>query len=116
MRILRCTSSIDPALGGLYEAVRQASVGLPKLGHSIEVVCLDNPEASWIRSFPAKVHALGPTKFLIKGFSALPYGISPKFICWMRSHARNYDAIVIDGLWQFPGLGTWLALRGSTVP
>jgi len=34
----------------------------------------------------------------------------------MRRHAADYDAIIVDGIWQFPSLGTWLALRGSKTP
>jgi glycosyltransferase involved in cell wall biosynthesis len=34
----------------------------------------------------------------------------------VREHAEKYDAIVIEGLWQFPGFGTWLALRGKKTP
>jgi len=34
----------------------------------------------------------------------------------MRDNAGKYDAVIIEGLWQFPGWGTWLALRGSTTP
>jgi glycosyltransferase involved in cell wall biosynthesis len=34
----------------------------------------------------------------------------------MRAHAEEYDAVVVEGLWQFIGLGTWLVLRNSTTP
>lgn len=108
MRILRCIRSLDPSLGGTVELVRQACLGLPELGHSVEVVCLDAPEACWLHSFPARVHALGPAKGL--------YGYSPRFVRWMRYHAGEYDAVIVDGLWQFPGWGSWLALRKSRTP
>lgn len=108
MKILRCIRSLDPALGGTVEAVRQACQGLPELGHSVEVVCLDAPYAPWLLTFPAKVHALGPAQGT--------YGYSGRFVRWMREQAGEYDAVIVDGLWQFPGWGTWLALRKSTTP
>ena len=116
MRLLRCVGSLDPALGGVQEAIRQACLGLPTLGHTIEVVCLDDPAAPWLRSYPARVHALGPPGLSLPGVSLVPYGYSGRFIRWMRANAEKYDAVIIEGLWQFTSLGTWLALRKSTVP
>jgi hypothetical protein len=116
MRIIRCVWSLNPALGGVQEAIRQACLGLPALGHSVEVACLDEPDAPWLRGFPAKVHALGPPGLALRGASLMPYGYSGRFVRWMRAHARNYDAVVVDGLWQFTSVGTWLALRKSEVP
>jgi len=34
----------------------------------------------------------------------------------MYAHAEKYDAVIIEGVWQFVDLGTWLALRGKTTP
>jgi glycosyltransferase involved in cell wall biosynthesis len=34
----------------------------------------------------------------------------------MREHAEDYDAVIVEGVWQFIGLGTWLALRGKDTP
>ncbi len=116
MRLLRCISSLNPVLGGPQEAVRQVCLGLPKLGHSVEVVCLDEPNAPWLRDYPAKVHALGPTKPTLQAASTEPYGFSIQFVRWMRAHAEKYDAVIVEGVWQFTGLGTWLALRGSATP
>jgi glycosyltransferase involved in cell wall biosynthesis len=116
VKLLRCIYSLDPALGGPQEAVRQACLGLSKLGHTMEVVCLDEPEASWLHNYPAKVYALGPAELVFRKVSMEPYGYSGRFVRWMRTNAANYDAVIVDGLWGFHGLGTWLALRGSTVP
>jgi glycosyltransferase involved in cell wall biosynthesis len=116
MKLLRCIRSLDPALGGVEEAVRQACIGLSELGHSVEVVCLDEPDAPWLRDYPAKVRALGPTRLVLRNASLEPYGFSGRFVRWVRVHAREYDAVIVEGLWQFPGLGAWLALRRSATP
>jgi glycosyltransferase involved in cell wall biosynthesis len=116
MRLIRCVWSLDSALGGVQEAIRQACLGLAGLGHSVEVVCLDEPDAPWLRNYPARVHALGPPGLALRGASLIPYGYSGRFIQWMRAHAEKYDAVVVDGLWQFTSIGTWFALRKSDVP
>jgi glycosyltransferase involved in cell wall biosynthesis len=116
MRLLRCVWSLDPALGGVQEAIRQACSGLADLGHSVEGACLDEPDAPWLHNYPARVHALGPPGLILRGASLIPYGYSGRFVRWMRAHAERYDAVVVDGLWQFTSLGTWLALRKSAVP
>jgi hypothetical protein len=108
VRLLRCIPSLDPALGGVQEAVRQACVGLPELGHSVEVACLDAPNTPWLYDFPAEVHALGPAKMF--------YGYSSRFVRWLRTHAGEYDTVIIEGLWQFSSWGSWLALRRSEIP
>jgi glycosyltransferase involved in cell wall biosynthesis len=86
------------------------------LGHSVEVACLDEPDAPWLLNYPARVHALGPPGLTLRGASLIPYGYSGRFVRWMRANAKNYDAIIVDGLWQFTSLGTWLALHKSAVP
>jgi glycosyltransferase involved in cell wall biosynthesis len=116
MKLLRCISSLNPALGGPQEAVRQGCLGLPDLGHSVEVVCLDEPEAPWLLDYPATVHALGPTKPTLRTTLSQPYRVSVRFVRWMHAHAETYDAVIIEGVWQFVGLGTQLALRGKTTP
>lgn len=116
MKLLRCIRSLDPELGGIEEAVRQACLGLPELGHSVEIVCLDEPDAPWLTDYPARVHALGPVKLTLRSASLEPYGYSRQFVRWMRANAGEYDAVIVEGVWQFPGLGTWLALRNSKTP
>lgn len=116
VKLLRCIRSLDPALGGVEESVRQACLGLSEMGHPVEVVCLDEPDAPWLRDYPVKVHALGPPKLTLRGASLEPYGFSRRFIRWVRAHAGEYDGLIVEGAWQFPGLGTWVALRGSATP
>jgi glycosyltransferase involved in cell wall biosynthesis len=35
---------------------------------------------------------------------------------WLREHARGFDAIVVNGIWQYTSFGTWRALRKEPVP
>jgi len=54
------------------------------------------------------LHAFGPS---LRG-----YGYSPRFLPWLIRERENFDAVVVHGIWQYPGLATWLALRGTDTP
>src|ERR1700730_7688330 len=90
------------------EGVRQRGLRLEQLGHSVEVVTLDDPRAEFLKEFPLKVHALGP--------SPGGYGYNGNLVPWLTSNARAFDAIVINGLWQYHSFGAWRVLHKIGVP
>lgn len=108
MRVLRLISSVNPAHGGPIEGLKQSAQASRTHGVATEVVSLDDPREPYVAEFPEPLHALGP------GFAN--YGYTPKLVPWLRAHAAGFDAVIVDGLWQFPTLAVWRALRGSTVP
>jgi glycosyltransferase involved in cell wall biosynthesis len=77
-------------------------------GHGVEVACQDLPTASWLSSFPLPVHAVGPAWGT--------YGFSSRWLPWVQNNAAQYDVVVINGLWQYVGFGTWQGLRKRQVP
>ncbi len=109
LRILHSLNTLNPASGGPVEGVHQLTKRNVLLGHVVELVTLDDPNASWLKNIPIKVHALGPTKLGI-------YGFSPRYVQWLREHAHNYDCVIINGIWNFNSYGTWLGLRKTNVP
>lgn len=108
MKILHLLSTIDPRAGGPTEGVRQSGLSLKSMGHEVEVVTLDDPDAPWLEAFPLTVHALGPSKG--------NYCMCPRLVPWLREHAARFDAVIVNGLWQYHSYGTWKALRGIGVP
>lgn len=90
------------------EVVLQSSVACMRMGHSVEVATFDSPDAGFLAEFPLRVHALGPSRW--------GYGYTAAYVSWLRAHRDDYDAVVVNGLWQYQGLGTWLALRDGNVP
>jgi glycosyltransferase involved in cell wall biosynthesis len=46
----------------------------------------------------------------------LRYGYSPRLVPWLRAHARDYDAIIVNGLWNYTAFGASRGLRGAGVP
>jgi glycosyltransferase involved in cell wall biosynthesis len=95
-------SSLDPAYGGVSEAVRQYCLAARRAGDRVfEVATLDPPGSPWLSGFPATVHALGP------GYTNYCY--APRLAPWLRARLAGYDVSVSHGIWQNHGL----ALRGA---
>ncbi|MDD5199697.1 MAG: glycosyltransferase [Terrimicrobiaceae bacterium] len=88
----------DPASGGPVASVVQIGTALQKSGHETEVLCLNAPGAAWMADFPLPLHALGPYRG--------SYGYAKRVLPWLHGHARDFDAIVINGLWQYAGAAT----------
>jgi glycosyltransferase involved in cell wall biosynthesis len=108
MKILRSIHTVNPALGGPIESVKQSSAALARRGHKVEIVSLDLPGDPWVSEAPVPVHALGPGRG--------SYGYSPRFSDWIAKRRVSYDAVVVHGLWQYTGFGVWRALAGSPTP
>lgn len=108
MRLLHIMPSVDPNGGGPTEGVRQRGVRLTELGHTVEVVTLDDAAQPFLGEYPLKVHALGPSQG--------SYRYNRKLVSWLMAHARGYDAVVINGLWQYHSFGAWRALQKLRVP
>jgi len=108
VNLLQVISSADPAHGGPMEGIRQTSEVLAQMGHHTEVASSDDPALPWLRDFSLTVHALGPGKS--------GYGYAPRMVPWLRENAARYDAVIVNGLWQYAGLAAWRALRGRETP
>ena len=78
------------------------------LGHHVEILSLDSPEASFVKECSLNVNALGPGKGT--------YGYSSKFMPWLTTHALNYDAFIINGLWQYHSFAAHSVLKEQKRP
>lgn len=108
LRILHVIPSVDPKSGGPIEGVNQISEVQATLGVTVEICSLDAPEATWVTNNRFTVHALGP----VSG----TYGYSPTLVPWLKTHAHDYDAVIVNGLWQYVGFAVWRALAGTVTP
>ena len=108
MKILHLLSTVDPRAGGPTEGVLQSGLSMRAMGHEVEVVSLDAPDAPYVAAFGLRLHALGPSR----GF----YGLCPRLVPWLKENASRFDAVIVNGLWQYQSFGAWKALRGSGVP
>ncbi len=108
MRILRSTRSINPAIGGPIESIKQSSAVLTARGHTVEIISLDAPDDPWVLDCPVKVHALGP--------GSGHYGYASGFVPWIAQHRTQYDVVLVQGIWQYSSFGVWRALHGTSTP
>lgn len=124
MQILHVIASIDPRGGGpieglLQQARHRASMARAAPGHTMPVhthiLSLDPPGTpsplAEVRLFP-----LGRRRPAGRWARRLPwvhYGYAPDFVPWLRRHARDYDLIIVNGLWNYATLGARRALAGT---
>jgi glycosyltransferase involved in cell wall biosynthesis len=108
MKLLHVICSLNPSNGGTVEGLKQMVTALIQRGHNVEVATADDPLSPWMQGLTFQVHALGPSK--------LRYGYAPRLVPWLQKHAGNYDAVIVEGLWQYHGYATWKALHKMKVP
>lgn len=108
MKLLHVIHSVNPAGGGPIEGLKQLAVPMAEMGHSTEVLSLDDPNSPWVRNFTLPLYALGP--------SSGGYGYTRQLVPWLRRNAADYDAVLVRGIWQYHSLGCWRALRKSSTP
>jgi len=108
MKILRVISSVNPTGGGPIEGVLQSSKLLMNQGHLIELASLDNPNEEYLQQIPIVTHALGPAKGT--------YAYNANFQVWLNNHVKDYDVILVQGLWQFCGYATRKACIKNNIP
>ena len=108
MKVLHILPSVDPKGGGPMEGVKQYGQRFEELGHHVAVMTLDDPAETCVAEYPLKVYALGP--------ALGSYRYSAKLAPWLELHAKDYDVIIINGLWQYHGFGSWRVLQRMKVP
>lgn len=107
MRILHIIGTLSPEAGGPSQAVRML-LSYRDLGYFGEVVTLDDPAAPFLKTLDFPVYPFGPTP--------TNYGYSAKLVPWLKENHRNYDGVIVHGLWQYCGNAARKALAGSDTP
>jgi glycosyltransferase involved in cell wall biosynthesis len=108
MKILQVISSMDPIGGGVSEAVRQLSEAAIAQGCAVEAATLDAPGCKFLAESAFPIHALGPGK--------THFAYSARMTDWLAQHAGRFDAIVVNGLWQYHGFAARRAARAAGIP
>jgi glycosyltransferase involved in cell wall biosynthesis len=105
LRILHVIYSLSLKHGGPPEGLRQLAEGYRQAGIHLEVASLDGPDESFLKELPFPVHAFGPVKSV--------YGYSPSLLPWLRENVSRYDAVVINGIWQYNSFAAWRAVKNK---
>lgn len=90
------------------EGLRQWGSKAATLGHSVEVVTLDEPGQPFLKTFPLTAYPLGPSKG--------HYRYNGRLVPWLKAHAKHYEAVIVNGIWQYHSFGVWRALRKTGKP
>lgn len=117
MKILHVIASVDPRGGGPIAGVIASAEVWSRNGHTRHIVSLDPPSAPHVVECPVPVFAVGskirPNSLARRLIPWLRYGYSPHLVRWLKAHSREYDAVIVNGLWNYASFGAWRGLRGS---
>lgn len=78
------------------------------MGIGAEIACCDAPDSAWLSEESIKIHALGP--------SSGAYAYTSKLAPWLRENHHRFDAVIVDGIWQYHSLAVRKTLYRSNVP
>ena len=87
----------------MVESVRQSSMALQALGCFVEVASCDASDSTYLQDTPFPVHALGPGRG--------GYQLTPHLVPWLLANSPRFDAVIANGLWQFPSYAVRKAMR-----
>lgn len=120
LKLLHIIGSVDESGGGTTDHVVSTAQIWAKEGWDCHVLCLDSPDAACVARSPLKTIALGPKgrayRFFRRLIPLLRYGYTPRLKRWLDQNAADYDAIILNGLWNYTSVGSWRALRNSRTP
>jgi glycosyltransferase involved in cell wall biosynthesis len=112
-RILRIITSADPRTGGPIEGARRVGEIWAAQSHRQDMLTLDPPEERHLAGYPGRIVPLGPPR---GGGLRDRYRYSAAMVPWLRAHARDYDAVIVSGLWRYAARGAAIALAGGPTP
>lgn len=119
MVILHVILSVNPEFGGPIEGILTSANILRQHGCDREILSLDCADDPWVKACPLKVYAVGIRHPLYRRLRRvlpwLRYGYTPHFKPWLKANARRYDAVIVNGLWNYAALGAWRTLRNSDI-
>jgi len=99
--------TLNPAAGGPSQSVR-VLMSYSSIGYIGEVATFDDPAAPFLKDIGFPVHALGPT--------SMNYGYNNRLVPWIKANRHRFDGVVVNGLWQYCGVGARRALSGTDTP
>ncbi|MBD3795834.1 MAG: glycosyltransferase, partial [Epsilonproteobacteria bacterium] len=108
MKILHVVPSLNLEAGGVAQGVISITGFYKELGVETTVLTLDGLDVYLPDTDHLKVIKLG------KGKGVFSY--HPELTPWLKQHAHEYNAVIVDGLWQYHGYAVYKALKGTNIP
>ena len=79
-----------------------------KQGHAFEVVCLNDPGSDFLSGGNFPIHALGTGRG--------PWRYHPRLLPWLNINLPRFDAVIMNGLWQYTGYAVFKATQSEGKP
>ena len=95
-RILRIISTLDPKSGGPQASIVESTNALCDVGYSVDILTSDKKNYLKHKNCKFKVIKLN--------LDSKSYNFSFKIINWIRNNKKDYDFIIIHGIWEFNSL------------
>ena len=120
MKILHVIGSANFSGGGVIEGILSTSEVWGRHGVERDILSLDFDDAHCVVMSPVKMFGLSRSsslnKLLWKYIPYLRYGYSSQFTKWLKENVKEYDAVIINGLWNYSSYGAWRVLHKLDVP
>ena len=108
MKLLHVIGSMNPNTGGPSQAILNFAPWFIKQGNTLDVVCLDDPHSDFLIGEGFCIHALG------QGRGSWNY--HPALLPWLEWHLSEFDAVILNGMWQYQGYALWQASKHPKAP
>ncbi len=108
MKFLHVITSMNPSTGGPCQGVRNLATWFTRHDHTIEVVCLNDPNSEFLSKDIIPIHALGQSR--------TQWGYHAKLLPWLQDNLSRFDAVILNGLWQYSGYALFKATRKPGMP
>ena len=93
---------MDPITGGVSQGLRNSIPEWDTQGHATQIVCLDAPSAEYLKNETLPVLCLGPAQ--------TSWQYSNKLYPWLIENLSDYDAVVVEGIWQHHSYAVYKAV------
>jgi len=117
IRVLSIISGAAPESGGPIQGLISQQIEL-KNKVEFNIVSADSPDADFTKTFPMPLNALGlkDGEADRRNAFARHYKYTPHLLPWLKQHVRDYDVVLVHGLWNYATFAAARVLPRSGVP
>jgi glycosyltransferase involved in cell wall biosynthesis len=103
VKILHVTSSLNPSLGGVTQAIKTFVSMLDEKSVQSEVVTIDLSTEEYLKNESFPCYSMG------KGIGWWKY--NSNLLPWLKDNIERFDVVIINGLWLYHSYATWKTIK-----
>jgi glycosyltransferase involved in cell wall biosynthesis len=103
LKLLRLIASMDPKTGGPPNGINYITPFLNEINIDTTILCLDNPEESYIKNSQINIIALAENK--------TSWQYNPKLYHWLYNNLKNFDVVIVHGIWIYHSFAVTKAIK-----